>query len=98
MQEADWSIWDGEEITCDNILQAFTEYNDTISFEQQAFINSLGEMREFLGKSPQEIIDSRVQAVDKISDARNKRIIQKSTIEDMGIGIMDILEDCIQTE
>lgn len=90
------SIWDGAEITCDNVLKAFTEYNDTISFEQQAFIDSLGGMRKFLAKSPQEIINSRSEAEQRISDAINQRIDQKLTIENIGDEIEDILEECIQ--
>lgn len=95
-QQTMGSIWDGVEVNCDNILQVFTEYDDTISTAQQAFIDSLRDMEEFLQKNPEEIKSLREETRNQTSGTVTLAQNQKLTVGDMGVEIMDALEECIQ--
>lgn len=90
------SIWHEDfEITCDNVLDVFVEYNNTISLMGQAFMDSLGDMNDFLNNSSEEIESLRREAAEEVSGALIRAGVQNTTVQDMGYALHDTLEECL---
>ena len=85
-----------EEITCDTLVAAFQEYDETITASEQAFIKVLLNLNNFFQKTPKEIAASTESMKQGIFDALNQ--IQDNSTDirsDRGFDILDTMEDCL---
>ena len=83
------------EITCDTLIAAFQEYDETITASEQAFIRVLINLSNFFQKTPKEIAASAESMKQGISEALRQVQGNSTTLGDRGFDIQDTMEDCL---
>lgn len=89
----------GEEVTCDNVIDIFAEYNSTVNLMRFAFRNSLNNMNNWLEDANQNgaIKHSDLQRQQQqITEARSLMDDSGLDISSKGSDILFVLTECLQ--
>lgn len=96
-EEEDLDFLMGEEVTCENVVEVFKEYNSIVQLLEDVFAQSINNMSNLVHRLDNEDVSNEelLKQKKELREVQSTINDSKYQISDKGQGILFVLESCL---